>query len=383
MTSRTRVPVIGPLPPPFPDVHRIAVLRGGGLGDLLFAVPAIQSLEAAYPGAEILLLGTRMHAELFACRPSPIDRVIPLPPAKGVHEPPGRDFDDAEQQAFFDLVGPVDLGVQVHGGGRWSNPFLRRLGPRWTVGARTPDAEELDRWVPFRYYQNETARALEVAGLAGAPVVAFEPSLSLVPEDLTAAENALAGLGGPLAVVHPGASDPRRRWPPEEFAEVVVTLAGEGVSVAVIGTAEERQLVDKVVSLARGRLSGPGAGAVRPLTELTLSALCGVLGGASVFVGNDSGPRHLARALGTPAVGVYWMGNVINAGPLGRSRDRVLIAWRSTCPVCGVDVTREDLPRCPHDVSFVADVRVADVLAETRDLLAAGRSTGSAFSSGG
>lgn len=372
-SSQTRGLAVGPLPPPFPDVCRIAVLRGGGLGDLLFAVPAIQSLKAAYPAAEILLLGTRTHAELFAHRPSPIDRVIPLPPARGVHEPPGRRFDEAEQQAFFDLVGPVDLAVQVHGGGRWSNPFLRRLGPRWTVGARTPDAEEVDRWVPFRYYQNETVRALEVAGLAGAPAVALEPSLSLVPEDLTAAENELAGLGGPLVTVHPGASDPRRRWPPEAFAEVIVALTGEGASVVVIGAPEERQLVDKVTSLARGRLSGTAAEAVRPLTELTMSALCGVLASAKVFVGNDSGPRHLARALGTPAVGVYWMGNVINAGPLGRSRDRVLISWQRACPECGVDVTREDLPRCEHDVSFVAEVGVVDVLAETRDLLAGDR----------
>lgn len=367
----TFTPAVGPVLEPWPGVHRIAVLRGGGLGDLLFAVPAIQSLKAAYPDAEIVLLGTRMHAELFADRPSPISRVLTLPPARGVHEPPGRPFDEAEQQEFFDSVGPVDLAVQVHGGGRWSNPFVQRLKPRWTVGSRTEDAAELDRWVPFRYYQHEVIRALEVVGLAGAAPVALEPSLVVRERDFQAAAAELRGLPQPLAVVHPSATDPRRRWPAEKFAQLIAELAGEGAGVAVIGSPDEQDLVDEVTGLARGQVRDGEL--IRPLTQLSLAALCGVLAGAAVFVGNDSGPRHLARAVGAPAVGIYWMGNVINAGPLGRAQDRVLISWTTHCPVCGVDVTREDLPRCEHDDSFVADVSVGAVLRETRDLLAHGR----------
>ncbi|WP_091504851.1 MULTISPECIES: glycosyltransferase family 9 protein [Amycolatopsis] len=366
----TFTPAVGPVLEPWPDVRRIAVLRGGGLGDLLFAVPAIESLEAAYPEAEIVLLGTRMHAELFADRPSPIDQVLQLPPARGVHEPAGKPFDEAEQQAFFDSVGPVDLAVQVHGGGRNSNPFVQRLKPRYTVGSRTEDAVELDRWVPFRYYQHEVLRALEVVGLAGAAPVALEPRLTVRESDFAAAADDLRGLPRPLVVVHPSATDPRRRWPAEKFAEVIAALVRDGAGVAVIGSPDEQELVDRVTGLARERL-GSAAECVRPMTHLSMSALCGVLASCSVFVGNDSGPRHLARAVGAPAVGIYWMGNVINAGPLGRRRDRVLIAWTTHCPVCGVDVTREDLPRCEHDDSFVASVEVDAVLEETRQLLAA------------
>ena len=351
----------------FPDVRRIAVLRGGGLGDLLFAMPAIDALRAAYPDAEILLLGTPLHAELFADRPSPVDQVITLPAARGVHEPPGHPFHEAEQLAFVARAGPVDLAVQVHGGGRWSNPFLHRLDPKWTVGSRTPDAAELDRWVPFRYYQNEVMRALEIVGLAGAPAVTLIPTVSLTPADLDRAAVELEGLPDRLVVVHPAATDPRRCWPPERFAEVIAKVADGGAGVVIIGTPGERDLVERATSLSRQRVSA--AERIRPMTHLGLSALCGVLARAEVFVGNDSGPRHLARAVDTPAVGVFWMGNVINAGPLGRARDRVLISWTSTCPVCGADCTREDLPRCAHDVSFVATVSTEDVLAEIEDLL--------------
>ncbi|GHF47582.1 ADP-heptose:LPS heptosyltransferase [Amycolatopsis bartoniae] len=365
----TNTPAVGPVLEPWPDVRRIAVLRGGGLGDLLFAVPAIQSLKAAYPDAELVLLGTRMHAELFADRPSPIHQVLQLPPARGVHEPKGKPFDEAEQREFFDSVGPVDLAVQVHGGGRWSNPFVQRLKPRYTVGSRTEDAVELDRWVPFRYYQHEVVRALEVVGLAGAAPVALEPSVTVREQDLVAAEEHLFGLPRPLVVVHPSATDPRRRWPAEKFAEVIAAVVADGAGVAVIGSPDEQELVDRVTALSRKRV-GDASEQVRPMTSLSMSALCGVLASCGVFVGNDSGPRHLARAVGAPAVGIYWMGNVINAGPLGRWQDRVLISWTTNCPVCGVDVTREDLPRCEHDDSFVASVEVDAVLKETRELLA-------------
>ncbi|GAA3816207.1 glycosyltransferase family 9 protein [Amycolatopsis tucumanensis] len=355
-------PAVGPIEAKWPDVRRIAVLRGGGLGDLLFAVPAMAALRAAYPDAEIVLLGTELHRELFAGRPSPVTEVRPMPPYENVHEPAGKPFDAAEQQAWFDALKPVDLAVQLHGGGRNSNPFLRRLEPRYLVGARTPDAGEADRWLPFRYYQHEVLRALEVAGLAGARPVELEPSITVTDADRAAADEVLEGLPEPLVVVHPGAGDPRRRWPAERFAEIAAKLAAGGRGVVVIGAPDERELVERVAGLA-----GPP---VRALTSLSMSALVGVLDRCSAFAGNDSGPRHLAAAVGAPTVSVYWMGNVVNAGPLGRSRHRVLISWTANCPVCGVDCTREDLPRCEHDDSFVATVPVEDVLGELEELLA-------------
>src|SRR3954470_19728720 len=53
---------------PFPSIEQIAVLRGGGLGDLLFALPAVEALAAAYPDARLTLLGMPLHRELLAGR---------------------------------------------------------------------------------------------------------------------------------------------------------------------------------------------------------------------------------------------------------------------------------------------------------------------------
>lgn len=96
-----------------------------------------------------------------------------------------------------------------------------------------------------------------------------------------------------------------------------------------------------------------------------------MLAEADVVLANDSGPRHLAQAVGTATVGIYWVGDALNAGPFGRSRHRVLLGWTTRCPVCGIDVTAVGwtAPRCAHDPSFVADVATADVLGEVDALL--------------
>jgi ADP-heptose:LPS heptosyltransferase len=362
---------VGPLGEPIADVRRIAVLRGGGLGDLVFALPAIASLAAAHPAAEVVLLGTAGHAALLLGRPGPVREVRVLPFAEGVHEPPDQAPDDALLERFLDdaVRSGFDLAVQLHGGGRYSNPFVRRLGARVSVGARSPDAEPLDRNLPYRYYQHEVLRGLEVAGLAGAPPAHWQPRLAVTAADRRLGDQALHGLPPPVLTVHPGASDPRRRWPAERFGEVAARAVLGGAGVAVVGTADEAGLVDAVRAHALSRLPPRRHDAVRPLAgALSASALVGVLARSAVVLANDSGPRHLAQAVGTSTVGVFWIGNMINAAPFGRALHRAHVSATSRCPVCGVDCVRDDGPRCAHDPSFVADVRTEDVVADVLEL---------------
>lgn len=366
-------PTVGPLGEPFPDVRRIAVLRGGGLGDLFFAMPALEALRAAYPDAEIVLLGSRLHARLLEGRPSSVDEVIVLPEGgRGGADPTERDIEDFRRRVCHR---PVDLGVQLHGGGAWSNPFLLRLGPRFTVGCRAEGAEPLDRNVPFRYYQNETMRALEVACAAGAPAVVLEPRIQATAADIAAADRALGPSDRSLVAIHPGATDPRRRWPVSSFASVAAECVDRGLDVVLLGATAELDLLDSVAVETRARAPQRRDCGVWQLAGSDISTLCGVLARSTVFVGNDSGPRHLARALDVPTVGVFWVGNVINAGPVGRTRDRVLISWRTDCSVCGRDITDETAPPCPHDASVVDTVSVAQVRGELCDLLSSVRTS--------
>ncbi|HET7095591.1 MAG TPA: glycosyltransferase family 9 protein, partial [Thermomicrobiales bacterium] len=236
-----------------PNVAKIAVLRANGLGDLIVALPALDALRAAYPDAEIVLLATAMHAALLRDRPGPVDRVVVVPPSRGVNGDDDTLEDPAALDAFFAELSRdrFDLALQFHGGGRNSNPFLLRLGARVTAGLRTPDAAPLDRCLPYVYFQPEIFRYLEAAALVGARPVGFTPRLAVIAGDLAEAEAVVPEDGRPLVALHPGATDPRRRWPPAKFAAVGDRLAASGARVVVTGTSEERPLVDAVRAAMR------------------------------------------------------------------------------------------------------------------------------------
>ena len=377
---------VGPVLGAFPGVSRIAVLRGGGLGDLMFALPAVAALKAAYPGSTVTLLGTPLHESLLAEVLSPVDDVMVLPFAEGVRPGTKNGPEDASavEQFFHDArARTFDLAVQLHGGGSYSNPFLLRLQARHTVGSATPDAVPLERTLPYSYYQHEPMRALEVAGLAGAPPVVLEARLQprerFVAQLPAALGAALPAEGTPLLVIHPGASDPRRRWPVASFGAAARAAADDGCRVLVVGDRSETGLAEAVVVAAVGPATGTGSGSVASVAgnvssvagKLGLGELAALLARADVVLANDSGPRHLAQALGTATVGIYWVGNALTSAPLGRGRHRLQLSWTTHCPVCGADVTQVGwtAPRCPHDECLVADIQPAAVYQDVRSLL--------------
>jgi ADP-heptose:LPS heptosyltransferase len=354
-------------------VRKIAVLRANAIGDYLFAVPALQSLRAAYPDSEIVLLGAPWHQEFLAGRPGPVDRVVPVPARAGVREPADDEAEDAnEQEAFLAAMRGerFDLAVQMHGGGRYSNPFVRLLGARRTAGFQAPDAVSLDISLPYAFYQPEVIRFLELVGLLGAAPAALEPRLELTGEDLAQAHTALAGLTGPVVALHPGATDSRRRWPTDRFVAVGDGLAAHGASVVVTGSVAEREVVHEVVT-------GMQTSARPVVGGVTLGGLAGVYSRCAVLVSNDTGPRHLAHAVGTATVGVYWCGNMINAGPLTRRRHRAHVSWTVHCPLCGAHAVQQELPAehagrgCEHGASFVESVSADPVLHDAVELLSA------------
>lgn len=374
-------PGVGPVLEMFSDVKRIAVLRGGGLGDLIYTFPALHALKEAYPAATITVLGTPIHAAVVAATEGPVDDVEMLPVTRGVHDGPrnGERFEDdaggvAAQEAFFEAMRArkFDIALQMHGGGRFSNPFLLRLGARHTVGTRTRDAERLERNLDYVYYQNEPDRWLEVAGLAGAPSIVAPPLLPTLEH-----QRNIVGFKDhqrtSLVVLHPGATDPRRRWPASYFAEAAATLVREGAQVLIVGDRSEKALTQEVSELAGRQLAENQRQAVRSVAgELEIGDLAALLGEATVMLASDSGPRHLAQAVGTPTVGIYWVGNAFNAGPRGRALHRVHMSWATQCPRCGADVTQVGwtAPHCGHDDTLIEGIAVADVVQDVLDLTA-------------
>ena len=353
---------------PIEGVRRIAVLRANALGDYVIGVPALEALRAAYPDAEIVLLALDWHRRFLAVRPGPVDRVVVVPPYHGVRDGVRDEAttaasvpDSARQERFFARMRGerFDLALQLHGGGRNSNHFLLRLGARVTCGTRTPDATPLGRWVPYIYWQREVVRWLEVAALAGARPVTLEPRVAVTPADHAASLAAVPHDERPLVVLHPGATDPERRWPAERFATTGDALVAAGARVCVTGIEAERPVTAAVRAAMRSE-------AMDVTGRLDLGALAGLLARAAVVVANDTGPLHLARAVGARTVGIYWHFNFINAGPMTQARHRPAISWRVQCPVCGINRVGTS---CPHHVSFVADVTAGEVIGHALELL--------------
>lgn len=342
-------------------VRKLAVLRANGLGDFLFVLPALEALHAAYPQAELVLLALSWHAAFLSQRPSPVDRVIEVPPYSGISTDPQERIDQTRVSRFFQTMRQegFDLACQFHGGGHFSNPFVRQLGARVTIGLKAEDAVPLDRWIPYSYFQVEYLRYLEVVALAGAASCDPEPHVTVTARDRAEAEHVLPETSRPLAILHPGARDLGRRWPAEKFASVGDVLAQDGLQIAITGTLDEQEVVTRMEE----EMQMPG---VNLCGRLTLGGLAALLARSRVVVANDTGTLHLAHAVGARTVGIYWCFNVITAAPVSRLRHRPLVSWQLNCPVCGCDRSRG---HCSHTASFVSSVSTDEVIAAARDLL--------------
>ena len=364
---------MGRVHPALGGVRKIAVLRPNAIGDFVFALPALHALKHAYPEAELVLIGKAWHQAFLAGRPGPVDRVVEMPPVPGVgmpaQVPPAAASDQHAIAGFIERMRAerFDLALQMFGGGLYSNPFLLQCGARLTVGMRAPDAPGLDRWLPYREPVNRRLALLEIAGLAGAwpgsmLVPLPMPELALTESDRAKAAQVLPPRAGDrLVVLQPGATDPRRCWPAERFAALGDMLVEQGAQVVINGSPAEAALVQAVAGAMRHRavvLAGTSEHA-----GLDLGGLCGLLARAALVVSNDTGPLHLALALGVPSVGIFWLTNLLEGMPLRPSSLRAALAVRTRCPVCGQDNLAH---RCAHDVSFVDEVSLEEVASLAR-----------------
>lgn len=354
-------------------VSRVAVLRANALGDYIFCIPALEAIKRAWPDAELVYLGNAWHRDFLAGRPGPVDRVEVVPRYNGIPHESDHISDPGVVDAFFERMRAerFDIAFQMHGGGGNSNPFVRKLGARKTAGMTADGAEPLDINIPHVFYRNEVLRNLEIVTAAGAQPGSVDPVMTVTVNDQKELDAAIpmSRICRPFAVLHPGASDVRRRWSAEKVAAVADALAARGVGVYLTGIDAETGLCEDVAGIAK---SVP----VNTCGKLSSNALTALLSQAALVVSNDTGPLHLARALGTRTVGTYWVGNAINSGLISCYGHRICMSWTTSCPRCGLDCIRHDarvpFDGCDHAVSFLDSIAVSDVLDEVDAVLTDG-----------
>lgn len=282
---------------------RVVVLRAlGGLGDVICVVPALRRLRRTWPDAAITYIGLPQVEPLVARYTGLRLRFLAFPGFPGVPEYP---FDHGRLHDFLAArrAEPrLDLTVQMHGSGGVTNVFAALLGAEATAGWHVPGT-----WCPDpRHYWHfpdtlsETERWTTLAERIGAQSDGDDAPWFPVADSERAALSVLDPVlaAGDLAVLHPGASDPARRWLPERFAAVGDRLAIEGLRVVLTGTASETAIVAQVTAA----MSEP---AIDLCGRTGLGEMAALIERARIVVTNDTGTAHLCNALQTPSVTIF------------------------------------------------------------------------------
>lgn len=353
MTTPTAAPR-----PLAPEPRRIAVLRALQLGDLLVAVPALRALRRAYPAAEITLIGLPWAADFAARLSAYLDRFVPFPGAPGIAE---ADYDPAHTAAFLaaQRAYGYDLAIQMHGSGETSNPFVAALGARVTAGYYCGSPPEgLTIGAPYPSGVHEVHRWLRLVALLGARSRSLALEFPLRAPDRAEAAHLLRRLPpgrGPLVGLHPGSRQPARRWPPEYFAALGDLLAERhGARIVLTGGPGEAETVAAVAAQMRHKpLSLAG--------KTSLGGLAALTSKLDVFISNDTGPAHLAVAVGAPSVTLFGPADPTLWAPL--ERERHLVARHPVaCSPCG-------FWECPIDHRCLRGISPEDVASLAARLL--------------
>ncbi len=351
--------------------RRSLVVRLDALGDVLMTTPAIRALAGVGRpvGRSITLLTSASGAAVAPLIPEVDDVIVAAPPwLKGdPADEPSLEEDAAATQALVARLreGAFDAAVicTVNTQSALPSALACLLAgiPLRLAHARENPYRLLTDWVadpePFAHVRHEVRRQLDLVATVGATVEDDHLSIRVPPGAVRTIRARLEALdlrpADRWVVVHPGASAPSRRYPIESLAAVVRTLAGEhGVRVVVTGGPIEVEAV--------AELREAGGRGVEVLHGLDLAQLAALITIAPVLVGNNSGPAHLAAAVGTPVVDLYALTNLQHA-PWGVP-SRVL-THDVPCKGCRKSV-------CPlgHH-ACLRGVTPADVVDATLDLL--------------
>jgi ADP-heptose:LPS heptosyltransferase len=211
--------------------------------------------------------------------------------------------------------GPPDLALDFEPFARAGALLARLGGAKQRLGFATGRGARDGLYtvtVPFRKDAHAGRSFRDLAEAAGVPAGAYCPGALAATEAGRAAASRVAP-PRPYVVLHPGSGDnfPGRRWSEAGFAAVGRAAVAEGARVVVTGQAAEVPLAARVAA-------GSGPDAVVAAGRLDLEGLVALLAGARALVSNDTGPVHLASALGVPTLAIFGPNTPVLYGPLAR-----------------------------------------------------------------
>ena len=322
---------------------RILLVRLGALGDIVHAIPVAAALRHAFPGARIDWLVSAKHREILDLVPV-IDRRLAIndrggagagtPMLAAIGELRRSHYDVA-----LDLQGLLKSAVLARMSGAtrvvgFSSSYLREpLARAFYTDVHEPTG------IAHVVFQNLSL--LEALGLTVVtPEFPIEQTESAVANDMR------ERTGGRYALLNPGAAWPNKRWPPSRFGAVAAALRDRHGLLSVVPWGPgEQPIAEELVASSRG------AAILSPPTAI--ADLVALARGAALMISGDTGPTHIAAAVGTPIVGLFGPTRPARNGP-----------WSAA----DIAVTRDaicechHLRRCRRATMCLMDIEIAEVL---------------------
>jgi O-antigen biosynthesis protein len=360
-----------------PDVRSILAVKLDHIGDFITAFPAFRRLKERFPHAKLSVLASTASKRLAALEPS-IDEVIEFNFFNEKSSLGQIDIPEAAYAALrerltaqrFDIA--IDLRKHPE-----TRDLLRLTGARLTAGF---DAESRFSWldialewdIDFPLFVKRQHVSDDLTRLVEAVAVACEPDRRTIRDaaaQLWEGKN-LADLpeklfARPVICIHPAAGNPLRTWPAKYFADLMhLILAEFDVNLAVIGGEGDRAMVDELLAGVQAATPSRSDSVFSLAGRVPLEDLPQFLARCALFVGNNSGPQHIAAGLGVPTIGIH--SGVVDShewAPIGPAA--VAIRRDMACSPCYFALPGQ----CPRKVACLNELRPGDLMPTCRKLL--------------
>lgn len=356
-------------------IRRILVVKLDHIGDCVLALPAIRRLKRHFPAARLTVLTGSASRAVWALEPA-IDELIEFDFFYARSSAGLVERTEDHWRELCKLLAPYRFDLAIDLRKHWeTRPVLQYTGARYFAGfdmkGKFPWLDVAIEWTEdVALLRKRQQTADELINLVDAVAAASEADRTVIahlPEPLTA--DALASI--PMArqifrkrvvCVHPAAGNEMKQWPAKYFCSLIDQLVEtEDVNVILIGGADEVELEKTIFDGIANRRSVWSL-----IGRVSLRDLAALMTRCALFVGNDSGPKHIAAGLGIPTVGIH--SGVIDAREWGpKGPNAVGIQRVMTCAPC-YHLKIEDCNRglaCLHGLLPADVVRVCQRLLET------------------
>ena len=348
------------------QINRILVRGANWIGDAVMTAPALERLRSSFPRAHIALLATPGAAGLFA-GVSFVDEVIEYRRKEdgtraffeAIKLMRARRFDlaalfqNAFEAALLAWMGGARLriGFAEQGRSKLLTHGLRR-------GADRRDSHQINDYLDI---VAECERVC-LGGERQFPISTPLPALIARPEQRRNAENLLRRVtgdsnSGPLIALNAGATNSRAKcWPEERYAALADQLiAALDARIVFIGAASERAGAERIIQQMKG------GHAINLAGETGMDELIGALDTCDLLISNDTGPAHIAAALGRPALTIFGPTNEFETAPRGPRAELIRAE--------GIECARCMLRDCPIDHRCMTRIAPSDVFERALKLL--------------